>query len=61
MIERYYFWKAPTEGPPEQSGHPVTIVQGLGQWVLLNILEGAPIPDGAIPALAVREILDIEA
>lgn len=55
----YYFWKAPINGMPEFSsgGHGVTVIPGLGQWVLLHPVRGTP-PEGAIHADKVIAFLE---
>lgn len=59
MSDRYYFWKDPTNGMPEftSGGHGVSIIPGLGEWVLLHKCSQT-IPKSAIPASAVVDFLD---
>lgn len=60
VMDRYYFWQAPTNGLPEHTsgGNRVTVIPGLRQWVLLDV-DGIP-PEGAIPVSRVRMLLDRE-
>lgn len=58
MVE-YAFWKAPTNGSPEftSGGHGVSIIPGLGRWILLH---GAirSMPHDAIPVSKVVALFD---
>jgi hypothetical protein len=57
---KYYFWRPPASGLPEctSGGNGVTIVPGIGRWVLLHVRGGAEPPKGAIPAADVVAALE---
>lgn len=56
----YYFWKAPVNGAPEftSGGHGVTVLPGMGNWVLLNPVRTEPLPEGAVPVADVVRFLE---